>query len=328
MNRDRIHHYLEVFDGLRRARRWSANTAVLRFAAMTLATLDDPDPIPRLEETVRALKENTKWTSPLRSPVRFSIAAMILRREIDPRIVIERMEEVRAEFRSRRLRRGGTYEVLAALLLVLNARGARVAPHLVQRTGDILKRWEKDHRFLTGADDYPMAALHATGDLAIEQIGRSVEEIYQALRKRKYTRGNQLQLASHLLAVSQRYPEEIARRFAALGDAFREARSRIGTAQYDEAALLSLTAADPERVVREVLTVRNELMQHKPKPVKSIAFSLATGLYISEAAQEDESLREGADLAAIRSAQAILEAQQAAMVAVIGASAATTAATS
>ncbi len=329
MDPQRIHHYLDLFETLRRQYRWKANTDVLRFTALTLATVDVADPVTRLVETTTTLQESTKWSSPLRSPIRYSIAAMIVRRDLDPSKVIERIEEVRAEFRARKVKRGGTQELLAALILALNAGGRPVREQAIQRVKDILDRWKQDHRWLTGWDDYPMAALHASRDMPIEQIGRHVEEIYQGLRKRKYSLGNQLQLSSHLLAISMKAPLDSVMKFTVVADALRGQKVRIGPAQYDEVALLTLTERDPGTLAREVVAVRDELMTAKPKPIKSIALSLSAGLILSEVAREDPALQEESDLATVKAAQAILEAQQAAMVAVIAStSAATTAATS
>lgn len=320
-----IQHYLELFDTLRRRHRWQANTDVLRFAALTLASVDLSDPVERLEVTAKALKDTAKGTSALRSLLRYSIAAMIVRRGLDPAVVVARINEVRREFRARRIRRGGTHEMLAVLLLVLHAGGGEVPGHTVRRLEAILKRWKQDHPWLTGPGDYPMAALHATRGMPVEQIGRHVEEIYQALRAKKYSRGNQLQLAAHLLAVSKQYPMDSAVRFAAIADALRGRKVRFGPSQYDEVALLSLTELDPGTLARRFVAVQQELLRARPRPVKTIAFSLAAGLLLSEEARARGGLGEAGDLATIQAAQEVLEAQQAAMTAAIAAATTSTA---
>ena len=79
---------------------------------------------------------------------------------------------------------------------------------MLLRMKAIIDRWEEDHRFLTGTDDYPMAAMHATRDVGVEQLGMEVEQIYQLLRKAKFSAGEQLQLVSHLLMFSDQGPRE------------------------------------------------------------------------------------------------------------------------
>ena len=96
------------------------------------------------------------------------------------------------------------YEVLAALLLVLGNEGRRVGAEMIGRVGEILDRWNDDHRWLTGTDDYPMAAVHALRDEPVDEMSVRVEAIYRGLHREGLRRGNPLQLASHLLAISPR----------------------------------------------------------------------------------------------------------------------------
>ena len=84
----------------------------------------------------------------------------------------------------------------------------------------IIDRWNKDHFFLTGVDDYPMAAMHAAGDLSVEEIGVQAEEIHKQLRKAKFSSGEQLQLVSHLLVFSADGPREAVHRFQARSAGF------------------------------------------------------------------------------------------------------------
>ena len=324
-----VREYLEIFEKLRKSRRWSTDVNVLRFAALILATVDVDEPHRRLEETATALRKQAGAFSPLSSPIRYAVAAMILKRELSPQVVHTRLKEVKTLFRQQHMKRGSTHEFLAALVLVLHAGGRPVPAYSVKRVKDILHRWNQDHPWLTGSDDYPMAALHATRDHSTEQVGRRVEKIYQRLHDLKFQRGNQLQLASHLLAISYDSPTELAGRFTAIRDALRAEGIKTHTSQYDEIALLSLTSGDPVYIAKRVTTIQRELLSVRPRPVKTIAFSLATGLLLAEEAEQEEMLIDGGDLATIRAAQAVLEAQQAAMVAVIASStAATTAATS
>jgi len=328
MATENVRDYLEMFEKLRTSRRWSTDVNVLRFAALILATVDVDEPHRRLEETATALRKQAGSFSPLSSPIRYAVAAMILKRELSPQVVHSRVKEVKTLFRQQHMKRGGTHEFLAALVLVLQAGGRPVPTYTVQKVRDIMHRWHEDHPLLTGANDYPMAALHATRDHSTEQIGRRVEEIYQKLHDLKFQRGNQLQLASHLMAISYDSHDELTTRFTAIRDALRVERIKTSTSQYDELALLSLTSGDPARVATRVAAIQGELLSVRPRPAKSIAFSLATGLFLSEEVQQEGKLREGVDLATIKAAQAVLEAQQAAMVAVIAASTTATTASS
>jgi hypothetical protein len=316
--------YLEVFDGLKRRKRWGTDTGALRFAALTLASADDGHGslVERLEGAADELKANAGWSSPLKSSIRYPLAALILKKGARVSAVHGRVREVREAFRERKMPKGGLHEILAALILALHHGGGRVPVGSIDRVQRILSSWKEDHPWLTGKDDYPMAALHAVRDEGVEEGTRRVEAIYRALRKAGFRRGNQLQLASHMLAVGSGGPDRAARRFGALVKAFRDRSWRTTTSRYDEVAILCLCPGSPTELAREVLATMKRLREAaRPRPSKDIAFSLATGIVLAARARQQAGLAAAGDIAAARMAQSVLEAQQAAMIAAAAASA-------
>ena len=323
-----VERYLRVFEDLKRKKRWSTDTNVLRFAALTLAASEIDDPGGKLETAADELRRRSGAFGKLNSPIRYVVAAMILRKGLRPGAVYDRVGEVQGEFRERKYRRGGAAEVLAALLLVLQNGGRRPRKIALDRVGAILERWKRDHRFLTGADDYPMAALHASRDEDVESVGVRVEGIYRSLRRKKLSMGNALQLSSHILALGTWDEEGAARRFTAIRDAFKTRKRRIWESQYDEVALLSLTEGAPVAIARRVLSDVEKLRSMKPRPQPSIAFSLAAGIALSREVARHGKVAVSPGAAALTAAKAMLDAQAAAMAAVMGSVVVTTAATS
>ena len=324
---DPVERYLEVFEGLRRRKRWSTGVNILRFAALTLAASEVDDPGADLEATAKVLADEAGGFSPLGSAMRHAIAAILIRRGIDPAATVQRTKETLAFFKEFKLSRSGARPLLAALILVLDADGGAPSHDTIARVKAIIDRWNEDHWFLTGADDYPMAAMHATRDVSVEQIGMEVEEIYQLLRAAGFSSGEQLQLASHLLAFSDQGPREAAQRFERTAEALKAAKQRVWQNHYDEVALLVLSGGHVDEVVPKVVAYRDRLRAVKPKPVADIAFSLAAGVVLAEEAKRLRDLEATAAAANLHAVQAIIEAQQAAMVACIAASTVTVAAT-
>ncbi len=321
---DSIERYLEVFEGLRRRKRWSTDTNILRFAALTLAAADTADPGAGLEATAKVLADEAGGFSPLSSSVRHAVAAILIRRGLDPATTVHRTKETLAAFKEFKLQRSGARPLLAALILVLDANGGAPSREKIARLKAIMDRWKKDHRFLTGVDDYPMAAMHATRDVSVEQLGVEVEQIYQLLRKAKFSSGDPLQLVSHLLMFSDQGPREAAERFERTAKALKKAKQRVWQSHYDEVALLVLSGGHVDEVVPRVIEYRDRLRAVKPRPSTEIAFSIAAGVVLAEEAERMNAL-EGATAAAnLRAVQAIIEAQQAAMIACMAAVTATT----
>jgi hypothetical protein len=323
---DPVERYLEVFEGLRSRKRWSTDTNILRFAALTLAAADVVDTGADVETTAKALVDEAGGFSPLASSIRHAVAAILIRRGLDPVATVRRTKETLTVFKEFKLRRGGAQPLLAALLLVLDAGGDMPSRATIARLKAIIDRWEEDHRFLTGIDDYPMAAMHATRDVSVEELGLSVEQIYQLLRRAKFSAGNQLQLVSHLLVFSEQGPREAAGRFERMAKELKAKGQRVWQGQYDEVALLVLSGGQVDEVSTRVIEYRERLRAVKPRPQKDVAFSIAAGVVLAEEAEKMESLEDPAAVANLRAVQAIIEAQQAAMIACMAACVATTSA--
>lgn len=316
---DSIERYLDIFEGLRRRKRWSTGTEVLRFAALTLAAADMADPGADLEATAKVLVDEAGGFSPLSSAMRHAVAAILIRRGLDPTTTVHRTKETLAAFKEFKLTRSGAHPLLAALILVLDVGGGTPSSETIARLKAIIDRWDEDHWFLTGVDDYPMAAMHATRDLSVEQLGMEAEQIYLLLRKADFASGEQLQLVAQLLLFSDQGPREAAGRFERTAKALKEAKQRVWQSHYDEVALLVLSGGHVHEVVPRVIEYRDRLRAVKPKPTVDIAFSIAAGVVLAEEAERMKGLDGAATAANLRAVQAIIEAQQAAMIACMAA---------
>ena len=316
---DPITRYLETFERLRARKRWSTDTDTVRFVALTLGAAGPNIDYDRLEEAASGLKKRARWTSPLKSEIRYVVAAMILRRQLDPGAIHAQVIEARDAFKPHRIPSRGTGPTLAALLLALHGEGRPVPEQHLERLGRIYRRWRKDHIWLTNADDLPAAALHATRDVAVEILTADIERAYDRLRDAGFWRGNALQLVSHLLAVDPRGADTGIQRFSVVAERLKSAGEHVRSSRYDEIAMLALTRETPARVVDRVLRYRDRLRAAGRRPPKDLAFSLAAGIELAEdtGRASDES---AGDLAALQALRAILDAQQAAAMAAISAS--------
>ncbi len=314
-----IERYLNVFEGLRRRKRWSTGIEILRFAALTLSATDVADPDSDLEETAKVLSKEAGGLSPLSSAVRHAVAAILIRRGFDPATTVHRIKETLGAFKEFKLTRSGVQPLLAALILVLDTGGGIPSTDTIARMKAIIDRWEEDHWFLTGVDDYPMAAMHATRGVSVEQLGMEVEQIYQLLRKAKYPSGEQLQLVSHLLVFSEQGPREAAQSFDRTAKALKKAKQRVWQNHFDEVALLVLSGSHVDEVVPRVIEYRDRLREVKPRPTADIAFSVAAGVVLAEEAERMKGLEDATTAANLRAVQAVIEAQQAAMIACMAA---------
>ncbi|MCY4378067.1 MAG: DUF4003 family protein, partial [Spirochaetaceae bacterium] len=155
---------------------------------------------------------------------------------------------------------------------------------------------------------------HASRDVPVDDLASDIERAYNRLHDAGFTRGQQLQLVSQLLAVAPRGTDAGVDRFRDVAEGLRSGEEGGGPSRYDEVALLALTQGSAADVVDGVLGNRDRLREVRPRPDKSVAFTLAAGIELSadtERAGEDSA----GDLAALQSIRAILDAQQAAIIA-------------
>lgn len=316
--RDAVDRYVETFDRLRATKRWWTHTSTFRFVALALGAAGPSVTYDRLESAAGELRKHARVTSPLRSEGRYVVAAIVLRRGLDPAVIRARLTETLELFRLHELPRRGTGPTLAALVLALLREGHPVPAVQVQRLSMIYDRWSKDHLWLTNSKDLPAAALHAGTDRDVHFLVADVERAFNRLRELGFRPGNPLQLVSHLLAVDPRGTDMAVQRFKGVAERLEAAGEHVRTSRYDEMATLAIAHVDVVGVVDRTLRYRDRLRAKRPRPAQELAFSLAAGIVLAEDA-EHAIKRSAGDIAALQSIQAILDAQQAAMVASISA---------
>jgi hypothetical protein len=315
---DSVDTYLQTFEALRKRKRWTNNTAVLRFAALTIASLKLADPHGTLEAAASELRRRADWFSPLKSEIRYAVAAVILGRGLPVGPVHTQVKRTRQAFRKRHGRsHARVREIFACLILVLHQDGGPVPAGILDRMDRVFRAFKKDHRWLTGADDLAAAALHAIRDEPVGSIAMRVEEAYRSLHGAGFRKGNPLQLVSHLMATDPRGLHEATGRFERIARDLKRRGEHVRTSRYDEVALLALTPQVPSAIAADVIRIRDRLRAARPRPGKEIAFSLAAGLALHEAlGQGGEQV---SDVAMLQTIQGILDAQQAAVMAGVAA---------
>lgn len=325
-----LQRFCDLFDALLVDKKWTDGLIGLRFAASSLVTLPgEPTEVAKqLREQADRLVERASWFSSMKSELRFVVASMLMHGDVSADAFSDEVERIEALFKEAGMKRGSVYSQLAALLLLLNgrARGRDVDAALVARYGALYREMKSHHGFLTGQDDLPACALLAREDGTPQELAARCERFYDGLRDLGFRRGNALQGVSHIMVAGPGADDALMHRFRALYTRFDEAGLWMGAGDYDEVAVLSFLGEPAETVVSLVLQHREHLQSRKPRPGKELGFSLACGTAFLQLLQQpaDEDLRGVQHALAV---QAILQAQQAAMIAAMtGAMAAASAA--
>jgi hypothetical protein len=314
-----LERFLELLDALMAEKRWFQDVMSLRFAASSLLTTPgDATSVARdLRRLAEDLENRAGWFSPLKSSVRFVVAAMMLRTGMNADSFLREVGRLELLFKEHKLWKGTTYSQLSALLLIEQAatRGGHAGGEDVRRLRAVYDEMKQHHRFLTGQDDYPAAALLTGLSGSPGEIGRRCEVFYDGLRDLGFSRGNALQSVSHILVFAPDDDRTLMQRFRTLYDAFDDAGLWMHTGDYDEVATLCFLPQPARDVVAKVLEHRDVLATRPPKPGKELSFSLACGtgfVELAGATGTGGALRDAQNVLAVH---AILVAQQTAMMA-------------
>ncbi|MFB4165727.1 DUF4003 family protein [Alteribacillus sp. JSM 102045] len=139
--------------------------------------------------------------------------------------------------------KSGVNTYLAASTLLTQDHSDLDTKKIVGKTSDIYEGMKKEHPFLTGTSDYPLAVL-----LALEKRPGMIEHIerfYKQLSKNGFSKGNDLQFLSHILSLSsQENHQTLVQRAVDVFHAFKQERIKPKTMYYPVIGMLALLPSD------------------------------------------------------------------------------------
>ncbi len=314
---DPVARFREIYDALNAERGWWSDASSLRFSAVTAITCpgDARDVASAIRRAADEIKDESGWFGTLNSNLRFIVGAMLALHQDNVRDFLVEVKRVRDMFREVGLRRASIYETMAILVLRMKADKAPVSDRAVREFQEMYEEMKRHHWWLTGPDDFPACAILAGEKASVQQIGQDIEEIYQALDAKGFSKGDPLQTAANILYLARVHADKAASRYSALAEGFRETSVSIWQSDYDELAILSFLGHSAKRIVDSVLRHRELMESLKPKPDRSLTFNLAASTTFLELARLDKDLKVITDAKALLDMQAIINAQEAAAVA-------------
>ncbi|MHC1682207.1 MAG: DUF4003 family protein [Clostridiaceae bacterium] len=197
----------------------------------------------------------------------------------------------------------------------------------IDRTKKFFQRMKKNHFWLTNTEDYIFAAMLAITDKDIDTTMESVEACYKGLNERGFSKGNTLQAISNTLAISDKPDEEKVARVIGFNNEFKKQKIKLGHFAGYLLGIISLINVEIEKVVQDIKEIDQYLYKTKgygfwslDKDMRMVlSISLATNKYMKE-------VEIGVIQATIgNSINAMIIAQQSAMIAACSASAASAA---
>lgn len=320
---DPFPRFLAIYDAARESGRWyEKQSNSLRHASLALTTIEGrpSELVRRMRRMADELKGATNMFSPMQSAMRYVFAAHLVALGVDAGRLVLESERLRGFLRDEKLPASSrTYVIIAALVLMEQSIDTNGSPRILRdqaaQMAQVYRAFKSDHKWITGADDLAAAALLSSEPGTPRSVAANAETIYLALRQRKYTRGNALQMVSHLLCMHEASAEVSVRRFDELYQAFKSSGLWMMESDYDEIAAFCFVEASTSKIVETTIATRAKLREKKYRLGKNENFSVAACLTMLQLLNDSRSAHDVTAFTMIVRIQAIIQAQQAAVAA-------------
>lgn len=284
MERNKLNDYLKTFAELQRHLKWKVfDKRILMTIASIYVMKQKEFHIPRFLDIADEIKRKSSPTSAIRSYPRFTAAAVLDVNFVDAKKQIPRLFDLYQKFRDEKFNHS-TYTYIAALIVLTNKNKQQPAETIVRHTKDIYDAMKKEHFFLTGPNDYPLATL-----LAMEEhsdIISQMELYYEELNKNGFYKGNDLQFLSHILSFNRETEaNDTVSRCLEIMDTFRHYGIKPKDTFYPLIGMLVLLPKKDFHM--DAIISIYEALNQQIKWQKEMNFIIAVSLYLSAKLKND-----------------------------------------
>ncbi|MEN2767229.1 DUF4003 family protein [Ornithinibacillus xuwenensis] len=309
----KMDNYMNYYEELKQQLKWKVSDKRILMTISSIYVLHEKElRMNRFLDLAETIKRNASLFSSMRSYARFTTAAIFDVNFEEPDEKIQQLFDLYDRFREKKLS-SGTYTYIAASILIIN--NTTNPEQKIERMKEIYDGMKKEHLFLTSSEDYPLATL-----LALEEtpnIIQHIEGFYEDLSKSGFRKGNDLQFLSHILALGKDVSKNILiSRAQYVMDSFNHAGIKPKTSYYPVIGMLALLPQEEFDMqhIKAMYTFLNEQKDFKWQ--KDMNVMMATSFFVHDKL-DHKGLAE-TSLSTIL--EAILQAQQAVMIATIAAS--------
>ncbi|WP_246944848.1 DUF4003 family protein [Bacillus pinisoli] len=310
---NKVMEYTNIYEQLHKSLKWKVTDSRTLMMVSSLYVVNGKHfDLIRFMEISDAIKKEVGLFSLLNSGHRFTIAAMLDIRFTDPINMFSHLMKIYEELVKSKFSRDQFTYVCAYLLLASETKDNLETR--IERSTLLYKGMKANHFFLTSSSDYPLAVLLSNEAGTVEELLENIEHYYVKLNQFGFGKGNDLQFLSHILSFHPANKDTVIERcITILDEVKRRGKVKLRKMHYPVLGLLSFI----DNGIQELETIEEialQLNQHKRlKWHKDINLIMACHFLISEKI-EDSSLISTNMYAIIES---VIQAQQAAMVAVV-----------
>jgi hypothetical protein len=320
----KVDQFKDFYISLKNELKWKvADPKQFMAIASTYVVKEKSLQLPHYIELSDYIKDQVGMFSTLKSSQRFTIAAMLDTRYENPKETFHEFLDVYDQLVKGGFTRGAFTYIAASAMLSNQSNQSH--KEMIRRSVEIYQGMKKKHLFLTSSGDIPLAVLLAETSEPVDDLMHEIEHFYTTLGQYGFKKGNDLQFLSHILAIDKALDADtLIERCLSVKETCESAGIKVKAMHYPVVGLLALFEK-PEKEIEIIYEVVKQLNADKLfKWHKDINVMLAVNLIISEKLNNSRLVETGI----YTTIETIIQAQQAALLAVIASTSAVTATTS
>ncbi|KHF39416.1 DUF4003 family protein [Halalkalibacter okhensis] len=305
-----VNEYSSIFRQLKKRLKWHfTDERTLMMVASLYVTRNKEFRPSSFLEISDYIKNNVGMFSSLKSSQRFISAAMLDVNYDQPKEKFHEYVAVYEKLVEGGFKRGN-FTFMAALCLLLGDTNETNHKWMIERAMAVYKGMKKDHFFLTGESDYPLAVLLAQVNRDIDEMMDDIDYYYKALPPHGFRKGNDLQFLSHILSLDKNVDSDILiHRISELTNMFKEAGRKIKPVFYPTIGLLSLLENGLEEVDNVMALFKRLNVEKGFRWHKDVNFIMAVTFIVKDKVEDTSLISTGIQT----TIETIIQAQQAAM---------------
>nr|WP_252187774.1 DUF4003 family protein [Anaeromonas frigoriresistens] len=308
--------------------KWSVGDLSLRFIALVYVISNKSFKKDEFDDMVKYIKKNSGLFSYYRGHNMYSIASLLITKFDEPKEAFIKLKEYDEKMKERGFKKS-SYLSIASYALLLTSEGDYIDER-IERSMELYKGMKKNHFWLTGTDDYPIAILLSEKKENNDALISEIEHNYDTLHREGFSRSNGLQFLSHLLTFAPTKSVQMkAQKTRSIYDRLKQDKFHVSSTYYGILGFLSILGEHSEEAVEEVVEVVRYLKSNKNfkwtyKDMNVLAATaIVSNKYIEKLSQSNELLQTGIGI----SIETMIAAQTAALIAATSAAASANAAT-
>ena len=280
--KNNVDKMLESYMTIEKAFKWEHNLTK-HFAAMVLMSKQKTIDTDAIKNAVDIIKSNTSWTSHFRGSYRFMLASLMVSESKQPESIFQKTLQNEQILKDVGFKQG-THMPIAAY--TLHKVSEEENPQTIaQRAFEVYSLMKSEHPWLTSSDDYAMSILIAKTGADINRI----EALYVELSKHGFSKGNDLQRLSHILALSERDVSALVNDCVLIKRTLKENKLNLYATYYSALGIVAHILHEDNRILNDWIELTHHMNQMKKYKWlgKGMNLMLASALVSYEWLSED-----------------------------------------